>query len=286
MERMEYQWLDENRQAATSFTSVGAPAGAASRTCTRKTMLWSAGIAIVGAAAVTALLMVLLHKSEAVDRGQFLIVSDIHLDPFYNVDRGAACYCHDRTPAVPPALCICRHLTAPRTGPGTTCPSTRNPFGQFGCDSPQSLVTAAIQAMRGALRNPDFIVSTGDFVRHDASSLHDAGNATLAMLRNVTQQLDDAYPGVPRALLALSLGNNDMERNYYLDPNQQPNRYLQRIHEFWNAHQPSDEETASFRRGGTWVGPRGALAHALTALAGAAQATTRRRLPTRLWLWR
>ncbi len=46
-------------------------------------------------------------------------------------------------------------------------------FGKYGCDAPLALINATVQAAAQALPDPDFVLITGDYVRHGAHLVSD-----------------------------------------------------------------------------------------------------------------
>lgn len=64
--------------------------------------------------------------------------------------------------------------------------------GQFGCDSPETLVTSMIADMKLTTPNPAFVIVSGDSAAHDMTE-----SDTLASVRFVMASLQAAYPGVP-----------------------------------------------------------------------------------------
>lgn len=64
--------------------------------------------------------------------------------------------------------------------------------GQYGCDSPETLVNSMIANMKQMVPNPAFIVVSGDSAAHDMTMAD-----TLASIRYVMSSLQDAYPRVP-----------------------------------------------------------------------------------------
>jgi len=93
----------------------------------------------------------------ATGSGVFLQLSDIHLDPWYNESFSKKCFCN--------------RFGQTNTSDLSSCfaNSTRNIFGQRGCDTPYTLFQRAVAA--AAANAPkggyDWIFVTGDYVRHN-----------------------------------------------------------------------------------------------------------------------
>ncbi|CAG8439694.1 11548_t:CDS:2 [Acaulospora morrowiae] len=88
--------------------------------------------------------------SEASENGKFLHLTDIHLDPLYVPNSDPAEWCHR---------------------PNKSNPSA-NTAGKFGallspCDTPYALTNATFSFFKSSVQDIDFIIYTGDFVRHD-----------------------------------------------------------------------------------------------------------------------
>ncbi|KAI0778609.1 sphingomyelin phosphodiesterase [Trametes elegans] len=102
-------------------------------------------------------------KKPSGKRIKVLHLSDMHIDPRYA--NGAEANCTS-------GLC-CREINHNRASPNVTVfPAPR--FGAYLCDSPFSLITAALQAipvLAGTERSGfDFTVYTGDLVSHDSEN--------------------------------------------------------------------------------------------------------------------
>lgn len=82
------------------------------------------------------------------------------------------------------------------TRPGTS------PYGQYGCDSPWSLVEQTFRAAKAIVPNPDFVLVTGDSMRHHGHTIPVANEQKLDaledILRNVTTLLEQVRSDTPR----------------------------------------------------------------------------------------
>ena len=92
------------------------------------------------------------------------------------------------------------------------------PLGRTGCDAPLTLVEAAVASARevlGSGSGPDFVLLTGDLVRHGADLLAPGAADRIRLVRHIMEALSvtlrDAFPGVP---VLFALGNNDSGIDY------------------------------------------------------------------------
>src|SRR5579863_5329591 len=132
-------------------------------------MLRNARIANLAFVVTFALLAGRAHASSGTQT--WLVVSDIHLDPFARAAR--------------PSL--------------------------FGSDTNLALFRSAIGEMKRRVPNPDLVVIPGDFLAHDfAGRVRGGGGTTaggaVAAMRFVAGALGHVFP---RARFAVTLGNND-----------------------------------------------------------------------------
>merc|ERR1740138_2032756 len=89
-----------------------------------------------------------------------------------------------------------------------------NPFGKKGCDASRPLIESAIAAAAAASPDPDFILVTGDFSRHDTSNLGGVSNATAAVqeaIGFVARLIADAFPAQARSNQILHLPSEQFE---------------------------------------------------------------------------
>jgi hypothetical protein len=157
--------------------------------------------------------------------GVFLWLSDLHLDTLY----GTA-------------------LAARHSGDNPDCSLVDNvnatilehPYGRVGCDSPLSLVESALHSAVLTSVNYkhsivettdiDFVLVTGDFIRHQLGALLDSSSSSgididididpieyaQTILSTCINSIQTILPGVP---VLPVLGNNDVFPDYYLDTN-------------------------------------------------------------------
>ena len=163
---------------------------------------------------------------------QFLLITDLHLDPYYGREGGWQC-----------------NLQHPP------------PQGQPGCDSPPLLVNATLQRAKEVLPSPAFVMVLGDVVRHYADAMD---KRPVDVMRDVMSQVHEAYPQfqVPASAPVSStnerggilgvLGNNDMPTDYFLNVTERPNRYLQEASQAWATVLFPDERDRFASQGGYW----------------------------------
>lgn len=130
--------------------------------------------------------------------GRFLHVTDLHPDQFYtyNATVQSSCQLLDGSMDDPEAELRAGFWGAPRTE----------------CDSPPWLVQRALAWAARAFHQKeaglDFIIWTGDNVRHDTGPPHPRSQDEIFEFnRWCIRQLQDAFPGVP---IVPSIGNNDI----------------------------------------------------------------------------
>ncbi|KAI9013727.1 Metallo-dependent phosphatase-like protein [Phycomyces nitens] len=124
--------------------------------------------------------------------GNFLHVTDIHLDSYYLPGSDPAKLCHRKS----------------------TDPSN-NVAGIFGtpgsqCDSPSNLTTTSFDFMRESLQDIDFIVYTGDTARHDRDPdlLRTIDDVMTA--HRITSLLFTQTYNLSKTLFIPTIGNNDV----------------------------------------------------------------------------
>ena len=156
--------------------------------------------------------------SSSASEKYFLWFSDIHYDPYYATkDAVRAAY---NTKAV--------------------CNSTSVPsVGSIGCDSPKALIDSALEYASEIAASPSFIILSGDSIRHGvdmlyASSNHEGNESRVGnevemaakseyhidamekagdIINELASIFAEAFPDVE---IIVSLGNNDVVPDYYL----------------------------------------------------------------------
>eukprot|EP00058_Branchiostoma_floridae_P005600 XP_002591088.1 hypothetical protein BRAFLDRAFT_69356 [Branchiostoma floridae] len=113
------------------------------------------------------------------DTGRFWFITDIHYDPSY------------LRPHQPGRVCD-------SLGPGMDPPANPGPWGDHDCDPPWRTINSSVYAMKAIDPNPDFILRGGDDVPHvDRASLNYTARTVVTLLSNITQLLEEVFPGVP-----------------------------------------------------------------------------------------
>lgn len=128
-------------------------------------------------------------------RKTFIWLSDPHVDPYYgDVLRQQ-----------------CLHKSATLT--------SSSKFGVFGCDPPQALLDSAAAAAAAAAPEAEFVVFSGDFVRHGQNLMPDPYANVSSVIGEVASTLESHKPGLaPAEFLSLgTLGNDDTPQNYQLN---------------------------------------------------------------------
>ncbi|KAL0206767.1 hypothetical protein P9112_012478 [Eukaryota sp. TZLM1-RC] len=161
--------------------------------------------------------------TSAIDTGYFWQITDIHSQWFY------------KTGSDPELGC--------QAGSGNA-----GKFGSFHCDTPSVLTDSAFQFMQSKLKNPDFIVWTGDimphlkvmkYVKHDEDVLIEA-------TRNFTNLVSKYFRDVP---LVPVLGNHDVEPHAHQWAGVDRSSVYKRVLELFRQHIPSSQDTL-FLHGG------------------------------------
>lgn len=131
-------------------------------------------------------------------RGRFLHVTDLHPDQFYtyNATVESSCQLLNSSSDDPEAEVRAGYWGTPRTE----------------CDSPPRLIQRALgwasESFPDGPDGFDFIIWTGDNVRHDTGPTHPRTSTEIFEFnRWCIQQLQLAFPGVP---IVPAIGNNDI----------------------------------------------------------------------------
>lgn len=142
--------------------------------------------------------------------GKFLIMSDIHFNP----------YCDSK---ILPQLVKADYTDWPEIFKGATDTS----YGYYDSDTYYRLLVSGLEAMQAQNNNPDMIVINGDFLSHHFGSNYYSRTGITqrdsmeSFVRNtisfVFMMIDEYFPGVP---VLPVLGNND---DYCGDYNIEPN---------------------------------------------------------------
>lgn len=179
--------------------------------------------------------------------GMFLMLSDIHFDPYTD-----------------PA--IIEQLGAK---PTPECQTPGSPaFSNFGSDTNYPLLKSTLDNVAATARQNhlhyDYVMVTGDFLSHDfAGRYHQCvgggeeayGIFASATIGFVESMIAKALPGVP---VFAALGNNDSDRGDYVEPS---DSFLQSVGHGWSRAWGNlragarAEASASFERAGNYAVP-------------------------------
>jgi sphingomyelin phosphodiesterase acid-like 3 len=163
--------------------------------CSRKTIAISTLVGLLVCAGLGVGIYFLVRKSSdpSAPDAEFLYVNDIHFDPFYEPYSLASdpnnSYCRERWPSA----------TIPR------------PFGQYGCDCPNTTFYSLLAQLPKVCTNPKFIIFGGDALAHDTG--YDRP-AVASNFKFIITELSNLYPNIP---VLVSLGNNEFVPNYGTD---------------------------------------------------------------------
>jgi hypothetical protein len=170
---------------------------------------------------------------------QLLLVSDLHLDPFYGKPGATRPEC-------------------------AVAPGAANVLGAYGCDAPLELVASAIR--RAGAENPDVVLAAGDWLRHRARLV--SPEATRGAIDNITALLSESFVrgqtvAATRPSALDALGNNDVVPDYAFNVSATYRLALSDIAASLRARALlTDTEAATFARCGffrreiTGLGPR------------------------------
>ena len=175
----------------------------------------------------------------------FLWLSDIHLDPYYGQKAAMSRGSKDSPD--------CSSFELDRD---------TYDYGTVGCDAPLSLVE---ETLRHALENNsntsnsfDFILITGDIVRHGTDQLDDPIVETRAILRQVHDTVRQYFRNTT---VIPVLGNNDVTPDYYLNTSltEGNNPLLSTFVDGMGEFLLDDEERTLFQRGGYFARSIGSI---------------------------
>ena len=143
------------------------------------------------------------ENNKPLSSGKFLLLSDVHLDPFYGTPNA------EIAKQDPEYKYRCQDKNAP-------------PFSSYGCDSSGDLVLSTIINAAQVLPRPDFILYTGDGTRHSVKAVATKDENATAIVHESIGFFFDAiheyFPDVPIVSLpVLDLGNNDFKDDYMLE---------------------------------------------------------------------
>ncbi|CAE8663127.1 unnamed protein product, partial [Polarella glacialis] len=121
----------------------------------------------------------------------FVWLSDIHADPYYGTD-----------------LQQCRNTS-----------TSEHANGMLTCDPPFDLFKSAAAAAAAAAPSAEFVLFTGDFVRHKQDLMPDPYSNVTHIIERVSSEVAAAFPELVRKsrIVIGALGNDDSPANYELN---------------------------------------------------------------------
>ncbi|XP_040835624.1 acid sphingomyelinase-like phosphodiesterase 3b isoform X2 [Ochotona curzoniae] len=155
---------------------------------------------------LTCLVFLVQWGATSAASGKFWHISDLHLDPDYQVSEDP--------------LKVCPSA-------GSQQVPNAGPWGDYLCDAPWILVNSSIYAMRDIAPEPDFILWTGDDTPHvPDESLGEA--AVLRIVERLTTLIRDVFPDTK---VYAALGNHDFHPKNQFPPRR--NSIYQQVAELW-----------------------------------------------------
>ncbi|HEX5080276.1 MAG TPA: hypothetical protein VFV80_14080 [Geminicoccaceae bacterium] len=176
----------------------------------------------------------------AAGQGLFLIITDIHFDPFAD-------------PALVPRL-----IDADVEAWQGILESGGQGFAQYGSDANYPLMRSALQTASGMVPRPDFVLYAGDYLVHQFEAKFEAngghpeafGDFVVKTMTFASEQLQAAFPDTP---VYGTLGNDDaICGNYMIAPGR---RFLAVVGDLWARQSAHPEAFADFGVGGFYVVP-------------------------------
>eukprot|EP01134_Creolimax_fragrantissima_P002143 CFRG2143T1 len=188
-------------------------------------------------------------SAERLNKHNALWLSDFHIDQYYGTSSSS----------------------------GSACNSSNAPaYGIVGCDSPMLLAVNALKSASEIIPDPEFVLVTGDYLRHRndetplANSDFDAYQESIfSTIKLVSDLIDTFFPNAKKVHitdsvhsakmyendLMVMLGNNDFDHDYYLNvTNDSPrNPYLSDLSDYLRT-QMTNEQHDSFAYGGYYSG--------------------------------
>ena len=123
---------------------------------------------------------------------KLIIISDWHTHPDYSpsVRPGSPCFCSNASFDK-----VTKHNTTwqydvVREGKSCALTEPASPYGQVGCDSPEILTSASLEAAAAEIPDPDLVIVLGDLVWHEST-----GQAsTQEVFHHVSSVIAEAFP--------------------------------------------------------------------------------------------
>jgi hypothetical protein len=172
--------------------------------------------------------------------GLFLIVTDIHFDPFAD-----------------PAL-LDRLIAAEADAWPGILASGQQAFAQYGSDANYPLLTSALATASTLLPRPDFVLYAGDYLAHRFATRFEAHGGppeafSAFVIKTMTFVSDGLQAAFPQTPVYGTLGNADaICGDYMVAPGQ---AFLAAVGGLWARHSAHPEAFADFSTGGYYVVP-------------------------------
>uniref|UniRef100_A0A914KVI5 Uncharacterized protein n=1 Tax=Meloidogyne incognita TaxID=6306 RepID=A0A914KVI5_MELIC len=179
------------------------------------------------------LLLFSFAASNSNQNGNFLVITDIHIDEKYNKNGNRSEMCH---------LDENSENQTPKEARDAGGKDAIGAYGDRKCDSPPALVDYMLDEAKRHIPKPDFIIWTGDTAAHIKYTQKEFINT----MRTVTDSIKQRFSDV---LVIPILGNHDMEpSNSFPDDAEQLGMY-QGIYDLWKGW-IGDKPKETFLRGG------------------------------------
>ena len=140
---------------------------------------------------------------------ELIIISDWHTHPDYS-------------PSVRPGYpCFCSNASSDKSTTDNVPCARAQPasnYGQVGCDSPELLTSASLEAAAADIPQPDLVIVLGDLVWHESTG----PASTQEIFHHVSRVIAQAFPGRPRAC-TVPLGNPSPNPDPNPNPSPNPN---------------------------------------------------------------
>ena len=178
------------------------PTSSAKHTCSTAQLV-AIGILALGLATFLAVLHSIrttppLLPSPPLRPLKLIIISDWHTHPDYS------------TLVRPGWPCSCSNSSFGKLSCALQQPASA--YGQVGCDSPERLTRASLEAAAAAVPDPDLVIVLGDLVWHESQS----EASTQELFHQMSRAIADAFPSRPMAC-TVPLGNNDVYPGYHVN---------------------------------------------------------------------
>eukprot|EP00944_MAST-04C_sp_MAST-4C-sp1_P009242 g9242.t1 len=189
-----YENLEDDREVGAGKPKVQETSGRASSSTT---FVWKVlGFSVILTTLVCCILYLFVFTRST---GKVLHISDLHYDPLYKSNarnhRGCACNMVEK-----------QNCTA----------SDTVLYGRVGCDAPLTLIESAFESAKVVITNPDFIVFTGDAIRHHSNVIKGAlPDKLISLFRTISNVLTSYFGST--VVIAQAFGNDDFQKNYFFN---------------------------------------------------------------------